>query len=33
MTKSICVWDWFIFLPHVCPFWKVSYCTIYRWLC
>jgi len=20
MTKSICVWYWFIFLPSVCPF-------------
>ena len=28
MTKSICVWYWFIFLPHAYPFLKISYCTI-----
>jgi len=33
MTKSICVWYWFIFLPHVCPFLKISCWTIYWWLC
>jgi len=33
MTKPICVWYWFIFLHYVCPFLKISYCTIYRWFC
>jgi len=32
MTKSICVWHWFIFLP-LCPFLKNSCWTIYWWLC
>jgi len=22
MTKVICVWYWFIFLPYICPFLK-----------
>jgi len=29
MTKSICVWYWFIFLSYVCPFLKNSCWTIY----
>ena len=33
MTKSICVWYWFIVLPYVRPFLKSSCWTIYCWLC
>jgi len=33
MTKSICVWYWFIVLPYVWPFFKNSCWTIYCWLC
>ena len=33
MTKAICVWYWFIFLPFVCPFLKNSRSTINQWLC
>jgi len=33
MTKSICVWYWFIALPYVCPFLKISYWTIHCRLC
>jgi len=28
MTKSTCVWYWFIVLPYVCPFSKNSCWTI-----
>ena len=31
MTKSICVWYWFIFLPYVCPFLKNLCWTINWW--
>jgi len=33
MTKAICVWCCFIFLPHVCPFFNFLCWTIYWWLC
>ena len=33
MTKAICVWYWFIFLPYVCPFLKFLCRTINWWLC
>jgi len=33
MTKSIYVRYWFIFLPYVCPFLKISSWTLYWWLC
>ena len=33
MTKAICVWYWFIFLPYVCPFLKFLCWTINWWLC
>ena len=33
MTKAICVWYWFIFLPYVCPFLKFLCFTINWWLC
>jgi len=33
MTKAMCVWYWFIFLPYVCPFLKNLCWTIYWWLC
>ena len=33
MTKCICVWYWFIFLPYVFPFLKKLYWTINWWLC
>ena len=33
MTKAICVWYWFIFLPYICPFLKKLFWTIYCWLC
>jgi len=29
MTKSICVWYWFIFLPYVCPFLTFFYAEQY----
>jgi len=33
MTKCICVWYWFIFLPYVCPFFEILCWTIIWWLC
>jgi len=33
MTKAICVWYSFIFLPYVCPCLKKLCWTIYCWLC
>ena len=33
MTKAICVWYWFIFLPYVCPFVNFLCWTINWWLC
>ena len=33
MTKCICVWYWFIFLPYVCPFFKFLCWTINWWRC
>jgi len=33
MTKAICVWYWFIFLPYVCQFLKFLCWAIYWWLC
>ena len=32
MTKYICVWYWFIFLPYVCPFLFFLCWTINWWL-
>ena len=33
MTKAICVWYWFIFLPYLCSFLKNLCWTIYWWFC
>jgi len=33
MTKAVCVWYWFIFLPYVYPFFNFLCWTIYWWLC
>ena len=33
MTKCTCLWYWFIFLPYVCPFFKILCWTINWWFC
>jgi len=31
MTKSICVWYWFVLIPNICPFWEPSFWTTFRY--